>query len=117
MPIVDVARPYSHPQGRANLAPCWGSCTHPAHGFFTLPSCSQAWPSNELYSQCLQGQPGQQPAPVPGSTYGFLEGQSLCSGPGHHFPALVLGRAQGTFHYPWTKRQLRREEGRGSQDS
>lgn len=60
MPSMDVARPYSHPQGRANLAPRWGSCTHPAHGLFTLPSCSQAWPRNEL---CLQGQPGQQPGP------------------------------------------------------
>lgn len=61
MPSVDVARPYSHSQGRANLAPCRGSCTHPAHGLFTLPSCSQAWPGNELCSQCLQDQFGQQP--------------------------------------------------------
>lgn len=29
----------------------------------------------------------------------------------------MLGRAQGAFHYPWTKCHLRREEGRGSQAS
>lgn len=99
MPSMDVARPYSHPQGRANPAPCWGSCTNPGHGLFTLTSCFQAWPRNELCSQCLQGSQ----APVPGSTHGFLAGQSLCICPWAPLSSRNAGQGSGDIPIPLDK--------------
>lgn len=71
MPNVDVepdlARPYSQHRvmGQAGLAPCRGSCAHPAHGLLTLPRHS--WPDGKMSSACSAhsassaAQPGWQP--------------------------------------------------------
>lgn len=82
MPSVDVkpdlARHYSQHRvtGRAGLAPCRGSCAHPARGLLTLPCHS--WPDGKMSSACSAcsvssahgahsassgAQPGWQPGP------------------------------------------------------
>lgn len=74
----DLARPYSQHRvtGQAGLAPCRGSCAHPAGGLLTLPCHS--WPDGKMSSACSArsassahsahsassaAQPGWQPGP------------------------------------------------------
>lgn len=101
--------------GRAGVAPCRGSCAHPAYGLLTLPCSSQ--PSREMScarSTVSTAQPGWQPGPGAGGHEWLPSRPATMHGaPRHPLPALVLGRAQGASPCPlgtWHG-----EAGRGSQ--